>query len=148
MVRYWIYLLNRTSFGYETWPTNRYSYIIMGNIITKHIAWFGGVGPKSRFFFLFSNLTNQKTIIMNYWNVLTSCTEKIKNKKKRKKRKKKEADLNILLFYQIHKRAWNYFPLSWIMVKLSWNFSVGNCTNIWPNLIPILTQILKKQSKM
>ena len=80
--------------------------IVMNNISWKNSTWLGGLGPKSRYVFLYQpNVINQKLNMMILWffNRLKVCTETIKlvniiNQK---------LIGRIMLFHQNHLRAWN-----------------------------------------
>ena len=50
-VHSWIYLLNCKLFCYETWPFDK-NHVVMDNIFDVSFVWYGGLGPKSKPFWI------------------------------------------------------------------------------------------------
>ena len=89
-IYFWIYLLNRISFGYKTGPVNIYSN---AKRFRKYLEWFGSMGPKSRYLIYKPTAINRKPITMCLWflPLLKVRTEAIKN-----------SEHHLLLIYWLH----------------------------------------------
>ena len=122
-VPFWVYHLNRRSFGYETWLI----VIVMHNIFRKHFARFGGPSPTSRCFLIHTPAAiNQKP------SIFKMCSEAIKNAKHH------ILKINRSSYTVTVSKSWKYLGIVSSLhnraEKKLETFTIS-CTNTWPNFI-------------